>query len=87
MQSYTVQFPAEAVVIDDASLLPPNATLNSQVSIPGLGKISETDPRGRTLYYEYNGFGLPVRVLDNERQPIKSYSYDHYNANISIPAL
>mgnify|MGYP001629463151 CR=1 FL=1 len=87
MQSYTVQFPAEAVVIDDASLLPPNATLNSQVSIPGLGKISETDPRGCTLYYEYNGFGLPVRVLDNERQPIKSYSYDHYNANISIPAL
>ena len=28
-----------------------------------------------------------TRVLDNERQPIKSYSYDHYNANISIPAL
>ena len=87
MDNYTVLFPAGAIAVDDVSLLPPNATLKSQVSIPGLGTISETDTRGRSLYHEYNGFGLPTRVLDNERQPLKTYSYDHYNANISIPVL
>lgn len=87
MDNYTVLFPAGAVAVDDVSLLPPNATLKSQVSVPGLGTISETDTRGRSLYYEYNGFGLPTRVLDNERQPLKTYSYDHYNPNITIPAL
>lgn len=55
--------------------------------LPGLGKISETDIRGRTTYYEYNGFGLPIRVLNNEREVIKTFSYDNYNPNITIPAL
>lgn len=87
MDNYTVLFPAGAIAVDDVSLLPPNATLKSQFSIPGLGTISETDTRGRSLYHEYNGFGLPTRVLDNERQPLKTYSYDHYNPNITIPAL
>lgn len=86
-QNLMVPFPAQTVMVDDLSIVPQNATIQSSVILPGLGKISETDIRGRTTYYEYNGFGLPIRVLNNEREVIKTFSYDNYNPNITIPAL
>jgi hypothetical protein len=86
-QYYIVSFPKESVAVDDLSLIPVNATIESQVLIPGLGIISKTDLRGRTTYYEYNGFGLPTRVFNNEREVIKTFSYDNYNPNITLPTL
>ena len=41
----------------------------------GYGKTSETDENGYTVYYEYDGFGRMIRVLDDNRQVVKSYQY------------
>ncbi len=44
------------------------------------GMTSQTDPRGDTLYYEYDFLGQLVRVRDNEQRVLKSYTY-----NINFP--
>ena len=41
----------------------------------GIGKISETDENGLTTYYEYDGFGRIVKIMDNDRHVLKNYVY------------
>lgn len=62
-------------LIDEVRLIPKNASIVTYTYIPGVGKTSETDTNGVTTYYEYDGFGRLLRVLDNNRNKIKEYEY------------
>lgn len=65
----------EAVAIDDLSILPRNSIILSSAYIPGLGNLSETNERGYTVYCEYNEFGLPEIISDDQNIVIKRYEY------------
>lgn len=62
--------------LDDVSIIPRNATLESSERIGPLGILSETDARGRVLHYRYNSVGLPVEVSDELGRVLKKYTYD-----------
>lgn len=62
--------------IDDLSILPRNATLESSERIGPLGILSETDARGRVRRYRYNSVGLPIEISDELGNILKKYTYD-----------
>ncbi len=44
---------------------------------PLVGILSETQPNGHTIYYEYDGFGRLTRVLDHNGHTISTNSYNY----------
>ncbi|MBL7731277.1 MAG: hypothetical protein JNM88_08875, partial [Chitinophagaceae bacterium] len=54
-----------------------NAYLNTYVYTPGVGMTSETDPRGRSLYYEYDKMNRLVLVRDHENKVVKKICYNY----------
>lgn len=77
-QDYQVQLSARNrvgnkvdVQVDDILLLPAEAAATSVTYDPTLGKTSETDDRGRTLYYEYDNSGKLARVRDQHQAIVR----------------
>lgn len=58
------------------------AQVYSYTYAPGTGITSETDPKGQTLVYEYDGFGRLSYIRDNDNKLLKRYSYN-YSGQIS----
>jgi len=44
---------------------------------PLVGITSETDPRGRTIYYEYDKFSRLILIKDNEGKVVKKICYNY----------
>ena len=55
----------------------PNTLLTTFTYKPLVGIASETDPSGRTIYYEYDEFGRLNRVKDEDGRILKEHRY-HY---------
>ena len=71
--------------VDDASL---RANLNNLRSIPGamvstftysplVGITSETDPAGKTTYYEYDSFNRLKNIKDYQGNIVKNFQYNY----------
>ncbi|MBB6611543.1 RHS repeat protein [Pontibacter sp. Tf4] len=63
--------------IDELRLYPAGALMSTYTYDPLVGMTSQTDPNGRTTYYEYDGFGRLQAVRDEEGNVLKTYQY-HY---------
>ena len=64
-----------ASYIDEVRIHPAMARMITITYKPGFGKTSETDENGFTTYYEYDGFGRIVKIMDNDRSVLKNYQY------------
>lgn len=53
----------------------PGALVTTYTYAPLFGITSETDPLGRTTYYEYDGLARLQRVRDQDNNILKQYSY------------
>jgi YD repeat-containing protein len=51
--------------IDDLRIYPPGSRITTYTWKPYLGKTSETDTNGTTVFYEYDSHGRLFRILDN----------------------
>src|SRR3989339_657329 len=65
--------------IDELRLYPVDAQMTTYTYDPLIGMTSETDPNGKTTYYEYDGFGRLQYVRDNEGKVLKRYEYNYAN--------
>jgi YD repeat protein len=61
--------------IDEVRVHPAIARMTTMTYKPGIGKVSDTDENGFTTYYEYDGFGRIVKIMDNDHQVLKNYLY------------
>jgi YD repeat protein len=61
--------------VDEVRVHPARALMTTATYKLGYGKTSETDENGYTVYYEYDGFGRIIKVLDDERHVMKGYQY------------
>lgn len=68
-----------AYYIDEVRVLPENARISTCTWLPGVGKTSETDHNGQSIYYEYDGLGRLTRIRNNERQLVREYEYTIIN--------
>lgn len=57
----------------------PNAMISSYTYKSGVGMTSETDPVGKTIYYEYDNFWRLKFIKDNDGNIIKRYRYHYKN--------
>lgn len=57
----------------------PNAIVTTYTYDPMVGVTSMTDPRGKTIYYTYDGFGRLLLVKDNEQNVLKENKYYYKN--------
>ncbi len=64
-------------LIDEVRLYPRNARITTFTYDPGIGKTSESDKTGRSIYYEYDDLGRLVQVRDQYRNLIKAYQYNY----------
>lgn len=55
----------------------PNAHISSCTFQPLVGMLSQTDSKGKTTYYEYDGFQRLKFIKDQNGNVVKSYDY-HY---------
>jgi YD repeat-containing protein len=62
--------------VDDIRIFPSDALMTSYTYNPMVGKTSETDPRGKTTKYEYDGIGRLLRVRDQNNNILKQYDYE-----------
>lgn len=65
--------------IDELRLYPKNASMATTTYDVGIGKTSECDINNRITYFEYDGLGRPTKVLDENRNIIKTYEYHFKN--------
>jgi len=54
-----------------------NAFITSYTYKPLVGMTSETDPSGRTIFYEYDDFSRLIRVKDDAGKILKEYRYNY----------
>ncbi|WP_317173561.1 RHS repeat domain-containing protein [Hymenobacter montanus] len=66
-----------SAILDELRLHPVDAQLTTYTYQPLVGVTSQTDPTGRTLFYEYDGLGRLLRTRD-EQARILSQQQHHY---------
>ncbi len=57
----------------------PNALITSYTYDPMIGVTSITDPKGYTMYYEYDGFNRLVKVKDGDGNILSENEYNYKN--------
>jgi len=76
---YTLAVDGNGSGIDELRLYPKNAGMVTTTYDLNIGKTSECDINNHITYYEYDGLGRIIKVLDERRNIIKTYEYHFKN--------
>jgi hypothetical protein len=71
-----INIKANGANLDELRLYPKSATMATTTYDVGIGKTSECDINNRIVYYEYDGLGRMTKMLDENRNIIKTYEYN-----------
>lgn len=67
----------EGDAIDEVRVYPSDAFMTSYTYDPLVGMTSETDPNGKTIFYEYDNFQRLVLLRDQDGNIVKTYEYKY----------
>ena len=73
--------------VDDIRVFPTDAQISTYAYNPLIGMTSQTDPNGKTTYYDYDKLGRLKNIRDNNRNITKNFFYNYGLAPKSLPAL
>ena len=63
--------------VDDVRISPSDALMTSYTYAPVIGMTGEINPAGRTITYEYDGFGRLKIIRDQDRNILKLIDYQY----------
>jgi YD repeat-containing protein len=67
----------EGDAIDEVRVYPSNAYITTYTYKPLIGISSETDPNGKTIYYEYDPFNRLKLIRDQDGKIVKTSDYKY----------
>lgn len=73
-RTYTIDA-CDSIYIDEVRVMPRGALMTTCTYEPGVGKTSETDASGVTTHYRYDAAGRLIKVLGQDGQLLKRYTY------------
>lgn len=65
--------------VDNIQAAFPNGVLAFYTYHPLVGMTSQTDPNGKTTYYEYDDFGRLIRIKDSDGNLVQETNYNYAN--------
>ena len=77
--SYVIREPNHYV--DEVRVMPPGASMTTQIEKPGGGIISKVDEKGASTRYNYNTFGMLESVVRHDGQILEKYAYSYNEAS------
>ncbi|MBS1598424.1 MAG: hypothetical protein JST75_09360 [Bacteroidetes bacterium] len=78
-QSYTNSMVLTGPV-DDVRVFPSDAQISTYTYAPLIGTTSETDPAGKTIFYEYDAFQRLKNIKDFQGNIVKNFQYNYVNS-------
>ena len=72
--SYTINLTQQ---VDEIRFYPKMAQMVTYTYDPLVGVTSQTDPTGKTMYYEYDGFNRLDNIRDQDRNILKKFQYSY----------
>jgi len=66
--------------VDDIRVFPTDAQMTSYTYTPLIGMTSQTDPAGKTTYYEYDNFLRVKNIKDFQGNIVKNFRYNYRNS-------
>jgi YD repeat-containing protein len=71
--------------VDDIRIFPTDAAVVSTNYEPFIGKTFELDQTGKTITYEYDGYGRPSATRDNDGNLVQEMCYSYPGKALSCP--
>jgi hypothetical protein len=66
--------------VDDVRVFPSDAQMYTYTYTPLIGKTSEIDPKGKTVYYEYDNMQRLKLIRDRDKNILKQFDYKYQEA-------
>ncbi len=73
--------------VDDIRIFPKDAQLNTYTYDAIYGMTSQTDPNGKTTYYDYDSIGHLKNIKDNNRYITKNFFYNYGASPSALPTI
>jgi YD repeat-containing protein len=77
LSSTSITISGNGKIIDELRLYPVGAMMTTYTHEPLWGVTSETDPSGRSIFFEYDNFGRLKCVKDEDGKILKDHRYNY----------
>jgi YD repeat-containing protein len=75
----------QTILLDDVLLHPEQADVQSFAYKPLVGKTSETNSKGQSMFYEYDNLARLITTRDQDKQILEAHDYRYQSATVPSP--
>ncbi|MEQ1531253.1 MAG: PKD domain-containing protein, partial [Methylococcales bacterium] len=76
---------SQTILLDDVLLHPEQADVQSFAYKPLVGKTSEINSKGQSMFYEYDNLARLITTRDQDKQILEAHDYRYQSATVPSP--